>query len=118
MQRLLLAQRFLRLQGAKRGGMGMAAAATAAAARLLSLAPENESTRSAGLCTPFVHLTCTEPHATLKCRLKLSPLALDALSGAVGEIAQVSALYPMDTIKASLPCRHMPAVPRSRSQNA
>ena len=45
MQRLLLAQRFLKMQGARRLGMGVAAAATAAAARLLSLAPENESTR-------------------------------------------------------------------------
>lgn len=36
------------------------------------------------------------------CSIKLNPLVLDALAGAAGEIAQVAALYPMDTIKVRL----------------
>lgn len=34
-------------------------------------------------------------------RINLSPFAIDAIAGAMGEIVQICVLYPLDTIKVS-----------------
>ncbi|GAB4823614.1 hypothetical protein N2152v2_010660 [Parachlorella kessleri] len=74
---------------ARTAGLGLAAIAAAAAA---SASPQLRLQGPFGLLGRKERQRCSK-------KLRLSWLVVDALSGAVGEIAQLAVLYPLDTIK-------------------